>query len=499
MAEVFLAEQRSEAGVRKFVALKRLLPHLTRQREFVDMFLDEARLAARLSHQNIVHIVDFGTVDGQYFLAMEYLTGESLQAIILKLLAARQQIPFALALSIIGQACDGLHFAHTFSEGGVPLQVVHRDISPSNLLVTYQGGVKLIDFGIARAADRLQETTAQGIFKGKLSYSSPEQAEGTSLDCRSDVFSLAVVLYELLTCQRLFRRDNDLATLNALAREPAPSVRLVRPELPEALDGVLARALAKKPDDRFASALEFRRALDALAPTAPVRLDDWLESLVGAEAIAKACDLQALVGTSPNPALRAPTLTQQATPGRQNPSEPPEVEQVMLPPSAPVAAPPSEAAQPPAPRPRKSAVYAGLAGLALAGAVGTFALLEWALPRKSDTAAPERPQRLGAPGEARAEPSGAPAEKPNQGPLGAPATVEQLNEEAPTAPASAPPGATPAVGAPEPALGAEPEPPARVQTKPPPAPRPGRAPKARPPKSPPPAGPPADSENPLTL
>jgi serine/threonine-protein kinase len=293
MAEVYLASQHSAAGVDRFVAVKRILPHLAVQERFVTMFLDEARLAAKLTHQNIAQVIDFGAVEGEYFLAMEYLVGQTLNAVMQQVLAKGQRVPLGIALSIIGQICDGLHFAHTFAEGGAPLNIVHRDMSLSNVFLTFQGGVKIIDFGIAHAALRLQESTRTGVFKGKAAYSSPEQLEGLPLDGRSDVFSVGVMLHALLTGARLFRRDTQLATMQAVISDPAPSVREVRPELPATLDAILAHALAKHRDERYASAQALRRDLDALVVTSPVRLDDWLEALYGRAVIAQATDLGA--------------------------------------------------------------------------------------------------------------------------------------------------------------------------------------------------------------
>lgn len=309
MAQVFLAEQHSEAGVRKLVALKRMLPHLCQQPQFVAMFLDEARLAARLTHQNIAQIVDFGVSEGQYFLAMEYLSGESLGSVLRHATERGVAVPFGVAVTIISQLCDGLHYAHTFSEQGAPLGVVHRDVTPSNVLLTFQGGVKIIDFGIARARGRLQEATESGVFKGKLAYASPEQLAGLELDARSDVFSVGVLLHELLTGERLFRRDTDLATLNAVMQGPTPPVRTRRPDLPPEIDAVLARALAKNREARYPTAQALRRDLDPLMPTRPVRLDDWLESLFGPEVVSRS----PVVATDPTPDVLVATQPATAT------------------------------------------------------------------------------------------------------------------------------------------------------------------------------------------
>jgi serine/threonine-protein kinase len=274
--------------VTRFVALKRMLPHLCSQPSFVAMFLDEARLVSRLSHQNIVHINDFGAVNGQYFLAMEYLTGEPLNVLVRKVFDRGQRVPVGVALLVISQVCDGLHYAHTLAAGGKPLRIVHRDISHANILLTYQGGVKIIDFGIARAADRQQETTGQGTFKGTLAYASPEQVRGEAVDAQSDVFAIGVVLYELLAGRRLFKRDNQLATVQAVLSDSIPPLELMNPGLPRGIDAVLQRALARSLEARYPSAAALRRDLEQLLPSPPPRLDEWVASVVGQDVVAAA-------------------------------------------------------------------------------------------------------------------------------------------------------------------------------------------------------------------
>ncbi|MDX2012534.1 MAG: protein kinase [Myxococcaceae bacterium] len=278
MADIFFAEREGDAGVVQPVALKRLRRHLLGEPSFVAMFLDEARLAARLTHQNVAQVIDFGSVDGEYFLAMEYLDGVSLHGALKRSVERGVAVPSDVVVAIVARALDGLHYAHTLVIDGQPLHIVHRDVSLSNVFLTWSGNVKVIDFGIARAANRQQEDTSTGVFKGKLSYASPEHLAGEDLDARSDVFSMGIVAWELLTGQRLFRRPTELATMHAITTDPIPSVRSVRPELPAAFDQVLARALDRNRDTRFASAQDFRRALEALqAPAA--RVDDWLAGL----------------------------------------------------------------------------------------------------------------------------------------------------------------------------------------------------------------------------
>ena len=213
MAELHLACAMGVGGFQKVVVLKRVLPHLAADAGFVRMFLDEARLAAHLDHPNIVQVIDSGEAAGEYFYAMEYVHGRNVR----ELLGAASHaggMPLAVALTIAVGIAAALEHAHGRVDlEGRPLDLVHRDVSPSNVLVSYDGAVKLTDFGIAKAATRTQETTA-GTMKGKIGYMSPEQCRGEAVDRRSDIFSLGVVLFELTTCERLFFGDSDFAVLN---------------------------------------------------------------------------------------------------------------------------------------------------------------------------------------------------------------------------------------------------------------------------------------------
>jgi tRNA A-37 threonylcarbamoyl transferase component Bud32 len=189
MGQVFLAERKGAQEFRKTVVLKRLLPHLMQRPGFVAMFLEEARIVSMLAHPNIVQVFDFGEFDGAYYLAMEYLPGESLAVVIEEAERTGRRVPIQVALQVLASVCDGLDYMHEFAEGETPLRLIHRDVSPTNIVVTYQGGVKLLDFGIARAVDR-KDLTSPGVVKGKLAYCSPEQLAGGEMDRRSDIFSL---------------------------------------------------------------------------------------------------------------------------------------------------------------------------------------------------------------------------------------------------------------------------------------------------------------------
>ncbi len=286
MAELFLAEQRSAADVWRLVVIKRLLPHFAEDAAYCTMFLDEARIASRLSHPNIVQILDFGEIEGEHFIAMEYLAGETLRAVMNQCQRAGVRLPVWVALEVLTAACDGLHYAHELSEGGAPLRVVHRDVSPANLMLTYQGQVKILDFGIARAEIRVQERTETGVAKGKLGYIPPEQYAGEELDRRADIWALGVVAFEALTGVHPFRRENEEATLRALLYDAIPSLTSIRPDLDPDVDVVIGRALERDPRRRYPTAHAFRLMLErldpgALTPGDPGRLDEYMHALFG--------------------------------------------------------------------------------------------------------------------------------------------------------------------------------------------------------------------------
>jgi serine/threonine-protein kinase len=283
MAELFLAKQVGAEGFERDVVIKCMLGHLSRHPDFVQMFLDEARLAARLFHPNIVQISDLGVADDRYYICMEYLPGEDLEEVIAAGARKGQPMSPLVAARVILSAAEGLEFAHAHQEGGRRVNLVHRDVSPSNILVTYQGTVKVVDFGIAKASSRLVQTQP-GTLKGKLGYMSPEQARGEPLDARSDVFSLGVTFYELLTGQRVFQRDTELGVLLALMEQPIPRPSEVRPDVPQDLDAIVMRALERRPEARYQSAAELHADLESylaknasLSGGAPVaRYMQWL-------------------------------------------------------------------------------------------------------------------------------------------------------------------------------------------------------------------------------
>jgi eukaryotic-like serine/threonine-protein kinase len=269
MAEIYLGVQRGVAGYLKVVTIKRVLPHLNNSPEFISMFIDEARLGARLEHPNIVRTYEFGEHDGQYFTVMEYLPGEDVTKLLNRAAATKQAVPLNLAVYIIMQVCSGLHFAHELTDTeGNPIGLVHRDVNPSNIIITYSGEVKVIDFGVAKTNTNVSQTLA-GTIKGKLAYMAPEQVLGHGVDRRADVFSTGVVLWELLTSRPLFARDNEAATLYSVLNDPIPSVRQFRPDTPRELDAMVARALERDPADRFESCETMLFALEQFLGTQP--------------------------------------------------------------------------------------------------------------------------------------------------------------------------------------------------------------------------------------
>ncbi len=288
MAELFLALQAGLEGFTKVVAVKQVLPHLATSQAFIDMFLDEARLAARLDHANIVRIYDFGEANGRYYLAMEYLPGEDLSRVVAQARKTGQRVPVDIAAAIVSCAAAGLHFAHELTgEDGKPLGLVHRDATPSNIVITYYGAVKMVDFGVAKTEGNAHHAET-GQVKGKMSYLAPEQMTGEAVDRRADVFCLGIVLWEMLTGRKLFSRDNSEAAVHAVLHDAPPSPSAFRPDVPPELDAIVLKALAKRPEDRFQTADELEDALDSYftlrsgQPTAK-HLAAFLEGLFGKE------------------------------------------------------------------------------------------------------------------------------------------------------------------------------------------------------------------------
>jgi len=261
MAEVFLGEATSVQGFKKRVAIKRVLPHLASHTNFIGMFLDEARLGARLSHANIVSVFDIGKSDNSFFIVMEFVDGTNLKKIMETLRLKKQRFPLKDVIYIAMETCRGLSYAHELvDEDGNPVDLVHRDVSPPNILISKRGEVKVTDFGLAKARTQL-ERTDPGIVKGKFSYLAPEVATGQAVDQRADIFALGVCIWEMLGGRRLFLGDTDYETVEAVAGARVPSLVGDHPEVDPAFEAVLLNALAKRPADRHSTAREFGDAL----------------------------------------------------------------------------------------------------------------------------------------------------------------------------------------------------------------------------------------------
>jgi|APLak6261679142_1056127.scaffolds.fasta_scaffold00048_12 serine/threonine-protein kinase len=262
MAEIFLARQAGLEGFEKTIVIKRIRPHLSKQPNFVKMFLNEAKLAAQLNHPNIVQIYDLGKIGESYFIAMEYIFGRDMRRIIPKADALGIPFPMVYALKIASSVCEGLYYAHARTDlYGNALNIVHRDVTPENIFVSFDGTVKVLDFGIAKAANQIEQTRA-GEIKGKLSYMSPEQCMGKQLDNRSDIFSLGVVLYEWLTGFKLFTGDSEVAILKSITEGKIYAPSYFKADIPEGVEAILMKALEKDREKRYQTAWEMQYDLD---------------------------------------------------------------------------------------------------------------------------------------------------------------------------------------------------------------------------------------------
>jgi serine/threonine-protein kinase len=268
MAEIWLARQYGLPDFHRIVVVKKLNEDLKESETFVRMFLDEARTSAQLTHPNVVQIYDLGFKDGEYFIAMEYIHGEDLVEITHSAVERQRLIPIGHVVRIVADALKGLHHAHTLVGSGGPLGIVHRDASPHNVLVTYDGMVKLVDFGIAKARTQT-EVTGSGMLKGKHAYMSPEQVRGETIDHKSDIFTIGIVLYELSTGSRLFVGRNEVETLEAVLSSPIPKPSQRAPGLPAKLEQIILRALERDPQDRYQSAQEMQLELERSMPNLP--------------------------------------------------------------------------------------------------------------------------------------------------------------------------------------------------------------------------------------
>lgn len=286
IADVFLARATGLEGFTRHVVLKSIRRELAAEPRFVSAFLDEARIAASLHHHNIVQVYDIGEQNGAYFFAMEYVHSEDVRTLLNRVRERNEMVPLDQAVSIMTATAAGLHYAHeAVSAQGVKLGVIHRDVAPSNILVGYDGSVKLVDFGLAKAGLR-STTTAAGTIRGKASYMSPEQCRGETIDRRADIFGLGIVMYELITAQRLFKGTTDFDTMQAVVEGEVPPPSSVRRDVPPVLDAIILRALAKNPNERYQTAEAFRAAVEGFGVEHQLRtsnkaLADYVVKLFG--------------------------------------------------------------------------------------------------------------------------------------------------------------------------------------------------------------------------
>jgi eukaryotic-like serine/threonine-protein kinase len=285
MATVWAARQKGSRGFQKTVAIKTMLPTLSDDPQFEQMFLDEAALAAKIHHPNVAEILDLGEQDEILYIVMEWIDGEALSIVHKAARKNQTQLPQRIALRVAIQACAGLHAAHELhDENDVPLQLVHRDVSPQNVLVTYDGIVKLVDFGVAKAVGRAGGETTAGQLKGKVPYMSPEQARGGQVDRRTDIFAMGIVLYKLTTGLHPFLGENDLVTMRNIISRPLLPPRVKNPSYPQELEQVLVKALQKDPDKRYPTMMELGSALERALNSMGIADDDiggFVRTLMG--------------------------------------------------------------------------------------------------------------------------------------------------------------------------------------------------------------------------
>ena len=290
MGEIWLAEQKGSAGFSKRVVVKTILECFADDPSLVEMFLDEGRIAANLTHPNIAQIFDLGQcgrgAEAPYYIAMEYVHGRDLRDLLISNIERKQFIPLNLVLRIIADVCQGLHHAHSHkNRQGQPDGIIHRDVSPQNILITFDGVVKIVDFGVAKATERASKTKS-GVLKGKYAYMSPEQVRSKPLDARSDVFSVGVVLYELVTGRRLFKRDSEMKTLDAVISAIVPKPRRFDTSVPPEVESIILKALALRPKERFQSAQEMQLAIEDLMielqlPASSAHLAAFMQEIYG--------------------------------------------------------------------------------------------------------------------------------------------------------------------------------------------------------------------------
>jgi serine/threonine-protein kinase len=321
MATVWAARQKGSRGFQKTVAIKTMLPTLSEDPQFEQMFLDEAALAAKIHHPNVAEILDLGEQDEVLYLVMEWVDGEAVSVIHKTARKNQAQLPMRIALRVGIQACAGLHAAHELKdENETHLQLVHRDVSPQNILVTFDGIVKIVDFGVAKAIGRAGGETTAGQLKGKVPYMSPEQARGGQVDRRTDVFAMGIVLYKLTTGLHPFLGENDLVTMRNIISRPLLPPRVKNPSYPAELEGVLVKCLQKDAEKRYQTMAELGNALERALNSMGIADDDvggFVRTLMGERGAKRraalrdairAADERTATGSMPVPTLSSPTV-----------------------------------------------------------------------------------------------------------------------------------------------------------------------------------------------
>jgi predicted Ser/Thr protein kinase len=299
MAEVFKARAAGPGGFERYVVIKRILPAHGRDPEFIRMFVDEAKILGMLHHPNVVQVYDFGDDDGTLFLAMEYVDGPSLSRILRTLRAARRRLPAPIAAYIAREVCRALDYVHNLESGdGSRLDIIHRDVTPSNIVLASTGAVKLLDFGVATFS-RAAQVTRSGTVKGKPAYLAPEQLEGKQIDGRVDLFALGIVMHEMLTLQHLFAGDSDLSTVKKIMEMNIPSPSAERDDVSQELEAIVMRALARDRKQRFATAAEMARTLDDVVVASKLRMDEVVAFVEEVDRLAKLAPARAIAGYGP--------------------------------------------------------------------------------------------------------------------------------------------------------------------------------------------------------
>jgi len=313
MAELFKATLSGDHGFEKLVAIKKILPHLAVDKQFVEMFIDEARITAQLDHRNIVSVFELGTDADTPYIAMQYVDGLDVLALLRECARVQIRLPAEIAAVIARDVCDALDYAHNaLDTSGKPLGIVHRDISPGNVLLSWRGDVKLTDFGIARAAERRHKTEA-GTLKGKYGYMSPEQVSGGEIDARSDIFSVGILLAEMVMARRLFTSTNDLDILLMVRDARLDRLHKYASEFPVELRVLCSRALQRRPEDRWQSAAQFRDALDEWLRRTTGTTNRDLAGLIGKVINAPTADLEP--NSEPGAVVRQITADEEALSG----------------------------------------------------------------------------------------------------------------------------------------------------------------------------------------